>query len=237
MNLFKCELRKSIIETLAYYPDFIVGSITSMILFFVLLNGRDDYVLFLVSYLFWVVASGVLSEASIAISTEKQLGTLQNLFIKPYSILTIIIVKTFTWFLINLVRTIIILGIIGIFFPISEIFNIKILIILVLACIGVLGLALILCSMTLMYTKVASFETIISYMLLLLSGTLISLPDYIIYTNPISLGTKIVGQILNSSLVISDLLIMIGINFIYFLIGILFFNFMFKRSKNFRWTY
>ena len=67
------------------------------------------------------IASGVISEASMCISTEKQLGTLQNIMIKPYSIAQIVTVKTIVWFSINVIKAIITMVVAMIFFVPEEV--------------------------------------------------------------------------------------------------------------------
>ena len=106
MNLIRAEFRKTFIEALSYYPDYIVGLITDFFILFIVINtdGNKAYKVF--GYILWMLASGVISEASMCISTEKQLGTLQNIMIKPYSIAQIVTVKTFVWFSINVIKAV-----------------------------------------------------------------------------------------------------------------------------------
>lgn len=237
MNLIKSEFKKIIQETLTYYPDFIVGSSTHFILFFLLVHGRDEDTLIIFSYVLWIMASGVLSEASITISMEKQLGTLQNLLIKPYSILHIVIVKTVVWFFINLLKIMIFLLILSFFYSITPIFRFDILCILIVACLGVMGLALILSALTLIFTKVASFEVVISYILLMLSGSIVNIPSCVRYTNPISMGNYCVSLILYSKIELFHICVLAIISIFYFIIGIVIFRLVFQNSKQFRWTY
>lgn len=237
MNLIKSEFKKIIQETMAYYPDFIVGSITHFMLFFLLIHGKQENTFTLVSYLFWMIVSGVLSEASINISMEKQLGTLQNLLIKPYSILNIILAKTVVWFFINLLKIILFLIFFSFFYPITPLFRIEILMILVFTCVGIMGLSLILAALTLAFTKIASFEVVISYLLLIVSGSIIEIPKYITYTNPLSFGSHSVFLLLSNHYEQKDFFLLILISMLYLCIGIIVFNTIFRRSKHFRWTY
>ena len=229
MNLFKCELQRTLQETLVYYPDFIVSFITNIVLFFLVIHTGGDKNVILCSYVFWILASGVLSEASITISTEKQLGTLQNLLVKPYSIMHIIIIKTIVWFMINCIKSL--------FYDLHILFKIEIIVMLIIVCFGILGLSLILSALTLVFTKVASFETVISYLLLLLSGSIISIPRFFIYTNPLSYGTYAVSLIISNECTGYHFLILCSISTVYFSFGIIIFNVIFKNSKQFSWTY
>ncbi len=134
-------------------------------------NIQNDYI----SYFFWVLGSNVLSEASISISMEKQMGTLKNIMLKPYSIMSIMTYRTISYFIINFVKVIIIIILIKLILPIKIIFNPIVLIVLLLTMIGFYGLSMILMALTIIYTKTASFETIISYCLLLFSGIIVPL--------------------------------------------------------------
>lgn len=235
MDSFKNELRKTFRETVTYYPDFIVNVIVDIILFFIMFKYTSNVVGTITSFVLWILVSGVMSEASITISTEKQLGTLQNLLLKPTSILHTLINKTLSWMLINLTKMIIVLSFVAIFYDISEIFDLRILIIFVITLIGILGFSLLLAVLTLIYTKVASFETIFSYLLLYLSGTFVDVPKFVIYTNPLSYATFLIKNI--NSIDFTNYIILIAISIIWFLVGSFLFDIIFKKSKTFNWTY
>lgn len=104
MRLIKAEFRKTITEAVRYYPDYIVGFVTDILFFCIVLYTEGNQLEKLLSYTLWILVNGVIAEASVAISTEKQLGTLQNLMIQPYSIFQIITVKTAVWFGIHFLK-------------------------------------------------------------------------------------------------------------------------------------
>ena len=103
MNLIKAEFRKTLTEAVSYYPDYIVGLITDFFILLIVINTEGNTTEKVFGYILWMLASGVISEASMCISTEKQLGTLQNIMIKPYSIAQIVTVKAVVWFSINVI--------------------------------------------------------------------------------------------------------------------------------------
>ena len=162
MNLIKAEFRKTLTEAISYYPDYIVGLITDFFVLIIVINTEGNTTEKVFGYILWILASGVISEASMCISTEKQLGTLQNIMIKPYSIAQIVTVKTIVWFSINVIKAIITMVVAMIFFGIDNLFRLEYLYIVILVCIGIMGLSYVLASVTLMFTKVASFVNIIS---------------------------------------------------------------------------
>lgn len=234
MLSFKNEFRKVLNETLTYYPDFLVNLVVNIVLFFVIFNYNSKTST-ITSFLLWILVSGVMSEASITISTEKRLGTLQNLLVKPVSILETIINKTLSWIVINFFKITITLIVLSFFYDVSEIFDLRIFFVFIISLVGIFGFSLLLGVLTLLYTKVASFETIFSYLLLYFSGTFMPVSKIIVYTNPLSNATYIINNI--SSVNIYDYMILILISFIWFVTGCIIFNFIFNRSKTFNWSY
>lgn len=236
MRIIKCELDRTICEIKSYYPDYIVSFILDIfILFIVMKNGENKNISFW-AYVSWTLASRVLTEASLNISTEKQLGTLQNIMIKQYSILEIIMSKSIIWFIIDLVKTLMVALLIN-FFVFNLNLDIRLIIILLLEFLGILGLSLIMSSLTLVYTKVASFETILSIILLYLSGSIFDVPKGFTYTNPISYGTYLITEIYSGTANITDFLIALTISLIWFVIGCFGFKLIFSKSKEFKWNY
>ena len=232
MNLIRAEFRKTFIEALSYYPDYIVGLITDFFILFIVINtdGNKAYKVF--GYILWMLASGVISEASMCISTEKQLGTLQNIMIKPYSSYS-----STKYPDINVIKAVITIAIAMLFLDVQNMFRLEYLYITVFVCIGIMGLSYVLASITLMFTKVASFVSIISYGFLFLSGSIVKIPDALVYTNPISYGVKYASLILENGLRFTDTIIFLSICAGWLAVGYLVFKFIFNRSKQFRWTY
>ena len=92
-------------------------------------------------------------------------------------------------------------------------------------------------SLTLVYTKVASFATILSIILLYLSGSIFDIPKAFTYTNSISYGTYLIREIYEGTANITDFMIALMISLIWFVIGILGFKLIFSKSKEFKWNY
>ena len=237
MNLIKTEMKRTFKEALNYYPDYIVGLITDFLLLLVVINTEGNISEKVIGYIFWILVNGVMSEASLCISTEKQLGTLQNLMIRPYSIISIISVKTLVWFIINFVKSLIMIGIISVIFRINNIINPSFLYVVVLVCVGIMGISYILAALTLMFTKVASFVSVIGYLFLFLSGSIISIPEYLEYTNPLSYGVKYMLLQINQTSTIYDFLYLLIICLAWYFIGFLIFKTVFAHSKSFKWSY
>ena len=235
MKLIKAEFKKSLIEAASYYPDYIVGLLTDILLLVIVMNTEGELGEKLFAYLLWVLVNGVLSEASLCISTEKQMGTLQNLMIKPYSIMQIISVKTLIWFMINSVRALVCIGIASLFIKLS--FRFEHFYIVILVCFGCMGISYILSALTLIFTKMASFVNIVGYLFLFLSGSILSLPEYLNYTNPLSAGSHFYARMIHHTASVKDFFILMMLCAVYFFVGKEIFAFVFRRSKQFKWTY
>ena len=237
MNLIKAEFKKTFTEAISYYPDYIVGLITDLLLLLIVINTDGDRAEKVLGYVLWILVNGVLSEASICISTEKQLGTLQNLLIKPCSIARIITVKTLVWFTINFAKAFITAVVVSLFMDTRDLFKLEYLYVIVLVCVGIMGLSYLLSALTLVFTKVASFVSVIGYLFLFLSGSIIQIPDYLAYTNPLSAGVRYISLLMNQRNSIKEFLILLLICGTWFAAGRIIFGFLFHRSKQFKWTY
>ena len=235
MKLIKAEFKKSLIEAASYYPDYIVGLLTDILLLVIVMNTEGEQEEKLFAYLLWVLVNGVLSEASLCISTEKQMGTLQNLMIKPYSIMQIISVKTLIWFMINSVKALVCIGIASLFIKLT--FRFEHFYIVILVCFGCMGISYVLSALTLIFTKMASFVSIVGYLFLFLSGSILSLPECLQYTNPLSAGSHFYARMIHHTANVKDFFILLMLCAAYFFIGKSIFAFVFQRSKQFKWTY
>jgi len=243
-NIFLAEIKRYFWEIKTYYPDFIVSIAISFILYLVLFSNNLNVGYGYVGYIYWILASAVLSEASISISSEKQGGTLKNLLIKPYSILTIMTFKTLAWFILNLSKVIILLILIRPFTSFNFNFSLSIFFVLLVTMISIYGFSLILMALTIVYTKTASFESIISYVLLFLSGTVIAvnkLPQIVgqmISYFPLTLGIKMSIEILeNKGLNLKNTILLIILSLFYVIVGYIFFNLIIKKNEEFSTKY
>jgi ABC-2 type transporter len=163
------------------------------------------------------------------------MGTLQNLMIKPYSIMQIISVKTLVWFLLNSVKACICIGIASLFIKLT--FRFEYFYIVVLVCFGCMGISYILSALTLIFTKMASFVSIVGYLFLFLSGSILSLPGYLNYTNPLSAGSHFYALLIHQTEGVKDFFMLLILCAAYFFVGKEIFAFVFRRSKQFKWTY
>ena len=235
MKLIKAEFKKSLIEAASYYPDYIVGLLTDILLIVIVMNTEGEQEKKFFAYLLWVLVNGVLSEASLCISTEKQMGTLQNLMIKPYSIMQIISVKTLIWFMINSVKALVCIGIASLFIKLT--FRFEHFYIVILVCFGCMGISYVLSALTLIFTKMASFVSIVGYLFLFLSGSILSLPECLQYTNPLSAGSHFYALLIHQTAGVTDFFMLLILCAVYFFVGKEIFAFVFQRSKQFKWTY
>ena len=85
MKLFKAELWKYLHEVRTYYPDHIVSIVVTTIVFYMfLLVQHQQMNQGYVGFVYWYLLSSVISEAAVSVSSEKQMGILDQLIIKPF---------------------------------------------------------------------------------------------------------------------------------------------------------
>ena len=238
MELIRAEIKRYAHEALTYYPDFIVNIITAALLFFIMAQiNTQTSTTELTAYIFWVLCTSVLSEASVSISAEKQLGTFRNLLIKPASIIAILSARTVSWFLLNLIKIVLIVSILFFFYPHSFLLRPMVFPVLLISAAGVYGFALILAALTLLYTKTASFESIISYVLLLISGTFFEAPDFFAYSNHLSMGITSVKLIARGTFSAWYFFLLAGESIVCIAIGIIVFMLAAKNSDKISMSY
>ena len=231
-SLFKNELKKYIIEVISYYPDFIVGIIINFIMFILVFLDNNVENSYYIGYIFWILANSVLGEAALTISIEKQSGLLKNLLIKPYSIVTIMTFKTISWFLIKL------------FFTIKLIINIYVIMVIIITMISIYGFSLILMGLTIVYTKTASFESIIGFIFLFLSNNKIlieklpkDISNFFEYF-PYILGINISEEIIFKGIIdYNKIFILLFLSILYLFIGYIVFKYVIKNSQQYSSKY
>lgn len=241
-NIIKAELSKYMIEVKTYYPDHIVNIIVTYIFFAGFFLEFRNYAAvkdsYYIGFLYWFLAANIISEVSVSISFEKQVGTLEQLLLKPVSLEVICLIKTLAWLAITFIKVMVLFIVIKLTLPINIVFNIKIIPILIITLIGLLGFSLLLGGLTLRFTKTASFETILSYILLFFTGTIIdinSMPilfQIISKSLPLTQGILISQSLIDKQPVFFSQMFLLCINsFLYFIIGISFFRYVYNKSK------
>ena len=239
IHLLKAEYKKSFIELKTYYPDQIVDIIIKYFLFVAFFVGfgksQIDVGAFYIGYLYWMIASYIIAEASASISFEKQVGT-----IEPVSVLQILTLRTFVMFSISVLKFGILFLIVSLTLKITFTVTPAVLLIFLISIIGFTGIGIGLSGLTLLFAKTASFESIVSYGLLLISGTVISyqnMPDIIfkiIRILPFVLEIDISQKVLKTGIIsIPDFFLVLLSNVAMFCLGCLVFQFFLKRVKRY----
>lgn len=238
LKIIKAEFCRYCTELVNYYPDQIVDILVKYILFCAFLGtqaeGGDP--VFLWSYLYWIFASTVISEMSIAMSSEKQIGSIEHLMIMPSSITSIMIIRTYVVFCLGLVRGVVLAALVCITLSYPVTFSISIVGVYLISIIGFTGLGLLLTGLTLKFAKVASFEQLLSYGLLLLTGVITAAPaagNGIIWRYfPYSMGVKMLHQGIESTILPTSWLILAAGNIIVLLIGLIVFRSFLYMAKS-----
>lgn len=154
-NLVKAEFNRYKVEILNYYPDQIVDIIIKYLLFMVIFktNTITNFAGVL-AYLYWNIASTLISEISISMSSEKQIGTIDQLMLNPFHLTYIIVIRSYVVFLFALLKSAILIAIISLSLKeINFLINTQMILIFLISLIGFTGLGLILSALTLKYVK------------------------------------------------------------------------------------
>ncbi len=246
LKVMRAEINKYIHEMMNYYPDYIGNIFLTLFFFFLFFSkinfdlNSEEGITLVVGFIFWFFLSNSISQMSISISQEKQVGTFEQLLLRPVSIEKILLIRTICWNLISLLIIAIIYCIFFIFFKINITLNINLLLLVyvyIMSLISFIGIAYFLASFTIIYTKTASFTSIIEYFLLFISGIIVpvdsfnNLFKYLSKITPLSYTVDIITQIiLKKKINLNHVINFSILCMTYFFLGILFFKYFKKKS-------
>lgn len=238
LNLIKAETLRFKIDVLSYYPDQIVDIAIKYFLFIVIFQA-NGIGMSLLTYLYWTLATTLISELSVCMSTEKQTGTIDALMIEPYPITTILAIRSYVIFIFGLLKSAILFFILK--FTLNSInftLNISIVFIFLISLIGFTGLGLLLSGLTLKYAKVASFEQLMMYGLLIVStaatniSSYSSISQFLIRIFPFTNAIYLSNLSFASRISNLNFLVLIVTNILLLLFGLFVFNLFLKDAKN-----
>lgn len=239
MRILKIELIKFINEIKNYYPDHIVNMVITFIIFsgFFLgfnYNNKSYYI----SFTFWFLASSVISEASEVVSFEKQTGTFNQLLIRTTSLYKILIARTTIYTFISAIKMIVIICIVRLAFGINIYYSNYILYIFIFLFISLLSLGILISSLTIKFTKTASFTSVISYILLFFSGAVFPIEKFppiiqkLSLYSPLTLSINILKNIMDNNIFDSrEILRFIILSLVLFFISSILFHVLYKQIK------
>lgn len=242
-EIIKAETKKYFEEMKAYCPDHIVGFFVNFIFFigFFLSFSKSNLTTqnLHIGFIYWYYTSIVISEGSVSISFEKQTGTFEQLLLKPVSILWIVTIRTWAWIFITTFKVVLLMFLVSLTLKTHFAFDFRIIPILIITLLGVYGFGMLLTGTTLLFNKAASFESIISYLLLFFTGGIISLEKLPAFISnmaewlPLTLGIRCFQDILNGNPIsMTDIYSLILNSSLYFVIGLFIFNLAYNYSIN-----
>jgi ABC-2 type transport system permease protein len=249
MKLLKAEMLKYKVEMSTYYADYIANLINTTIFFtgffFLLKKDSSEITInkMIIGFIFWFFTNDVISQMGGSISEEKQLGTLDQIILKPVSLEKILFVRVLCWNLVSFFIVAILFSFLSILFKIKFVLSFTILIPFIITLVGLLGVGYILATLTLLYTKTASLSGIIQYILLFFTGAVIPLDNIPIVLKKISLvlpltqGIKLSQKIIENQLSLNEIILsqnflslcLSSISFI--LIGLTLFKSQLRKAK------
>lgn len=238
LNLIKAETLRFKVDLLNYYPDQIVDIAIKYFLFIVIFQS-NGIGMSLLTYLYWTLATTLISELSICMSTEKQTGTIDALMIEPYPITMILATRSYVIFLFGLLKSTLLFLVLT--FTLSSInfsININIIFIFLISLIGFTGLGLLLSGLTLKYAKIASFEQLMMYGLLVVSTAATNISSYpniiqlLIRVFPFTNAIYLSNLSFTNGVSSFNFSILILTNILLLLFGLFIFDLFLKDAKN-----
>ncbi|MEG1361399.1 MAG: ABC transporter permease [Lachnospiraceae bacterium] len=236
---FKAEFSKYLLEVSCYYPDQIVGIVVLFIMFFgffSLSSGGTKDASYYIGFVFWFYANGIIATSSVSISDEKQMGTFEQLLIKPTGLSTILFYRSICWLILQTIEIVAIMLIIKVVFRVPMAFSLGIIPVFLVTMLGLVGISYILSALTLLFTKTASFGSIFSYVLLFFTGVISgtnTTENFGYYVLPLAQGIRLSRDVVTKQLIsVPSILFLILNSALYLIAGVLIFYFVMRKAKS-----
>lgn len=239
MTVLIGEFRRGIQDIKAYmagyFSDFVM---TAMIFLVCFMSNTHAPVSFSINFIYWFLMSGIIGQGAILVSQEKITGTINQLLTKPVSYFKILLYRNLFHFLFSLIQVTIILQLTSNLFSILKVFSIELFIAGGFFFIALLGIGYAISSITLLNAKVGNFTSVISFVLLFMSGGVMGsshLAPWIVAINryqPLALIIEFNKSFIDKGNLDFFLLIRLGVtSIIYFILGLVIFKRVFTLSK------
>lgn len=199
--------------------------------------GTKQGVLFtIVGFLFWSIGISSMGECSNGVETDEQAGLLESESQSVFPLWVLYFIQTlagnlFVWIYLFII------GFIASFFSIFSVLELLKALLLtfvfsLISNLGMFGIGMIFASGSIRFKRMGQWATILQALLLMLSN--VYLPVYNVFQEiiPYVGGVEIVRQIfLGHGISISKLILFIVVNVVWFLVGILVFNFSIRKER------
>ena len=236
---FIAELRKYYLEAKCYYPDHIVSLFVLFIMFvgfFRMFSSPAERPnsTYYIGFVYWYYANGIIGESSMAICSEKQSGTFEQLLIKPSGLSSILFYRSTCWLIFQTIEITLVMLAIHFLLSIPMSFSLLMLPVFIITMLGLVGISYFLSALTLVFTKTASFTTIAGYLLLFFSGIVNGKAGQGFAYNflPLSQGINISRAILEGSVISAFDISLLVINaFAYLFGGLLAFQIVMRYGR------
>ncbi|MBN1646473.1 MAG: hypothetical protein JW874_00450 [Spirochaetales bacterium] len=180
INVIRAEFLKYTVELRRYWFETVSVFAIYIIVFTALFAGvkvfsgsepnTDTLDSLIIGYLTWVLSMRAFQSIALSISEEMQRGTLEQLYLSPYSVRFIMLLRAFYDFLFTLVSCVLVLLILMTITGRWLNFNPgQVILIVCISIPSIWGFGLILGSLVLVFKKIVSFSVIISFALISVS--------------------------------------------------------------------
>lgn len=248
MELFWAELRRSWIQLIRYSTEAIAGIVVTTVVFYGLfLSSRyiagpqsqfgDRLDAIVVGYLLWTLSLFIMSDVSGTLQREAQTGTLEQLFLSPYSAPRVFLTRAIAGLTIQIMIIAIILGLITTLTGSQLSFPPSLLLPFGTVVLGGYGLALMLGSLALLLKQVQQLLGIVQFgLLFLLALPIETWPPtarLLGYLLPMAPGAGLLRELMarNGALDAPSMLLALINGVVYFAIGIVLFRVAERETK------
>lgn len=173
--------------------------------------GMDERFLMMVGWLTWMVAGSYMRELPVAITTEAETGTLEQLCLSPVPLAVLLTVRGLIHFLGVSVRGLLAAAILAIFIaPLPVGFPLIILFFISMA--GAYGMGFLFAGLALVFKRIAAFTELVNNLMIFLTGAFVGLESLgwvytaLRYMLPLTWGISLMRQVVGEDLSLTYLL-------------------------------
>jgi len=252
-NLFTAETARIIREELSYWAQLLAGLVNDIIILFGLvfaietISGSTDTDIackVLIGLIFWFFAGSAIARTSYYINEERQLGTIERLFLSPYPVLMIFIFRAIG----QIVVDIVVLSPIIVLFVLVKGIKLSadpavVILTFILTLVGLYGFGFILSGMQILFRRISSLSSVLEYILLFFTGAIIGFEtlhpalNILINILPLTPGITVMRLVFYNPIGLFDLfkqaefLYLLANTTLYTVCGVWYFNYAIRKAK------
>ena len=237
----KLELKSAMRYKFAFFSDIAVFSV--ILIFFFLsstgssfsdkYSGADSKELLLEGYIMWTFASAAISTMATGLNTEARNGTLPMFLHSKTPVEILLFAKLISSQIVQIVIILVLSIISRLLFHVQLSFNSKMIIPFLINLVGMYGIGMILCGVSLFFKKTGALTLLVQLVTLFVTDTLPSSDAILKITRyiPLTISNEISRLIISSKSYYSTAVTGIIVSVIWVVVGIITFRIFYEKSK------